>query len=70
MLTCLHKLTNDVITFEGHDSDALWDRMADVIVKTLLTTLPHNVHAYRESNRVLPQQYRQVANDSGPAGFS
>ena len=42
----------------GHNSDALWSNMADVIVKTLLTTLPHNVHAYRESRRVLAQNFR------------
>ena len=31
---------------EGHDVDALWQRMGDVIIKTLLVALPANVHEY------------------------
>lgn len=32
---------------EGHDTEALWAAMADVILKTLIVAWPHNVHTYR-----------------------
>lgn len=38
--------------FAGHDVDALWDRMAHVINKTLMVALPANVHEYRVSRRI------------------
>ena len=36
----------------GHDTERLWERMADVMLKTLMVALPQNVHEYRVSRRV------------------
>ena len=29
---------------QGHDTEKLWGKMADVIIKTLIVALPHNQH--------------------------
>lgn len=35
----------------GKDTDALWRRMADVVIKTLIVALPQNVHEYRVARK-------------------
>eukprot|EP00041_Stephanoeca_diplocostata_P033605 m.1115679 g.1115679 ORF g.1115679 m.1115679 type:complete len:971 (+) comp24371_c0_seq1:198-3110(+) len=35
----------------GHDPEVIWGKFADIIIKTLIVAHPHNVHAYRVSQR-------------------
>ena len=35
------------LTAEGHDKDAMWDAVKDVVVKTLISTQPSLAHTYR-----------------------